>query len=49
MKIERNIGKEILEGLKEIRAWQKEGKKLKIIQFVTFPDASDIVKISYST
>lgn len=44
MKKERNIGLEILDGLKEIKEWQQGKKKLKITR-AQFPRAADVAKI----
>lgn len=44
MKKERNIGQEILSGLKEINEWQKGKKKLKVTR-VSLPSAGDVTKI----
>lgn len=40
----RNIGKEILHGLKEISAWQKGKKQLKVSK-MTLPEAKDVAHI----
>ncbi len=40
----RNIGKEVLQGLKEIKAWQKGKKNLKVTK-ITLPDAKDVAHI----
>jgi putative transcriptional regulator len=44
MKKERNIGQEILDGIKEIKAWQRGEKKLKTTR-VSLPVANDVSKI----
>ena len=44
MKKERNIGQEILAGIKEIKEWQQGKKRLKITR-VQFPRAADVAKI----
>jgi hypothetical protein len=44
MKKERNIGQEILAGIKEIKEWQQGKKKLKTTR-VPLPRTSDIAKI----
>src|SRR6185312_5589202 len=44
MKKERNIGQEILSGIREIKKWQQGKKKLKITQ-VSLPRANDVAKI----
>jgi len=44
MKKERNIGQEILAGIKDIKKWQQGTKKLKTIQ-VQLPRAADVAKI----
>lgn len=41
-----DIGEEILEGLEEIKAWQKGEKKLMVTQF-SLPDAKDAAKIHH--
>jgi putative transcriptional regulator len=47
MKTQRNIGKEILEGIEEIRAWQCGEKKLKVTR-IAMPHAKDVIKIRHS-
>lgn len=42
----RDIGTEILEGIEEIKAWQKNKKKLKITRMV-LPGAEDVAKIRH--
>lgn len=44
MKKMRNIGQEILEGIQEIKEWQKGDKKLKVT-CASLPVASDVIKI----
>ena len=44
MKKERNIGQEILAGIKEIKEWQQGKKKLKTTR-VRLPRAADVAKI----
>ena len=44
MKAKRDIGQEILEGIKEIKAWQQGKKKLKVTH-VTLPGAEDVAHI----
>lgn len=46
MKKERNLGQEILDGLKEIEQWKKGGKKLKVTNF-SAPHAQDVAKIRH--
>ncbi len=43
----RDLGKEILEGIKEIRAWQLGKKKLKVSR-VTLPDAKEVAQIRHN-
>jgi len=47
MKTQRDIGKEILEGIQEIKAWQRGEKKLKITR-ISMPSASDVSKIRHT-
>ena len=44
MKKERNIGQEILAGIREIKEWQQGKKKLKTTR-VRLPRAADVAKI----
>jgi putative transcriptional regulator len=44
MSAKRNIGREILEGIKEIKAWQHGEKKLKTTR-LTLPSAADVIDI----
>lgn len=44
MKHERNIGQEILDGLDEIKQWQKGNKNLKVTH-ASLPSAGDVAKI----
>ncbi|GEM_PF-4748091 len=44
MKKERNIGQEILAGIKEIKEWQQGKKKLKVTR-VRLPRAANVAKI----
>lgn len=47
MKVQRNIGQEILEGIKEIQAWQRDEKKLKVTR-LAMPGADDVAKIRHT-
>ena len=47
MSKERNIGEEILAGLKEIQAWQVSKKKLKTTTVVSMPSARDVAPIRH--
>lgn len=47
MKSKRNIGQEILEGLKEIRAWQQGKKELKVTK-IEMPSAEDVSHIRHN-
>lgn len=44
MKKERNIGQEILAGIREIKEWQQGKKKLKVTR-IQLPRAADVAKI----
>jgi len=44
MKKERNIGQEILAGIKEIKEWQQGKRKLKATR-VQLPKATNVAKI----
>lgn len=46
MTIKRDIGKEILEGIEEIKMWQRGQKKLKV-SHISMPSASDVAKIRH--
>lgn len=46
MKTQRDIGKEILEGLEEIKQWQQGKKKLKVTH-ISFPTAEDVAPIRH--
>lgn len=47
MKGQRDIGKEILEGIEEIKEWQHGNKKLKITR-VSLPTANDVADIRHN-
>jgi hypothetical protein len=42
----RNIGNEILDGIKEIKEWQQGKKKLRTTT-ITFPDSHDVSPIRH--
>ena len=46
MKKERDIGQEILDGIKEIKEWQRGKKKLKVTH-VSMPSANDVPRIRH--
>jgi putative transcriptional regulator len=46
MKHKRNLGQEILDGMKEIKAWQQGKKKLRT-RSVSLPIANDVSKIRH--
>lgn len=46
MKTKRNIGQEILDGIKEIKAWQLGKKKLKVTK-IELPSAEDVPNIRH--
>jgi putative transcriptional regulator len=47
MKTQRNIGQEILAGIKEIQAWQRGEKKLKTTR-ISMPAAEDVANIRHT-
>lgn len=47
MKTKRNIGKEILDGIKEIQAWQRGEERLKVTRLY-MPGAEDVAKIRHN-
>jgi putative transcriptional regulator len=46
MKTQRNIGQEILDGIADIKAWQRGEKKLKVTS-VSLPTAEDVPRIRH--